>query len=98
MNSMTAPPRAGALLAQRVRLPAGLGATALARGQARRAIRAWSLPVDQNDALLLTSELVANAVRHVPGGAVTLSIRGTAGWLRYTCTTHHGACRPPRGD
>ncbi len=82
MNTTVAPPLAARLLARRARLGAGPGAAAEARGRVRDAIADWGLPVDVGDALLLTSELVANAVVHGGGGAVTLSVSAAGGRLR----------------
>ena len=45
-----------------------------ARNEVRAAIRAWEIPVDPSVAVLLTSELVANAVRHEAGGAIELVV------------------------
>ena len=38
-----------------------------ARSEVRAAIRAWDVPVDLSVAVLLTTELVANALRHEAG-------------------------------
>ncbi len=70
------------LQAYRVRLTREPAAAAQARGQVRAAICAWNAPVDADAAILLTSELVTNAVKHAAGGTVTLGIRGTRGQLR----------------
>ena len=51
----------------RVRLATGPAAAAEARRRVRDAIRSWQVPVDLDAALLLTSELVTNAVRHEAG-------------------------------
>jgi anti-sigma regulatory factor (Ser/Thr protein kinase) len=66
--------RAAELQACRVRLTPGPAAAAEARGQVRAAIAAWNVPVDADVAVLLTSELVTNAVKHAAGGTVTLGI------------------------
>jgi anti-sigma regulatory factor (Ser/Thr protein kinase) len=66
----------------RVRLTAGPAAAADARRQVRAAIRAWDLPVDQDVAVLLTSELVTNAVRHEVTAIIMLSITCSCGQLR----------------
>jgi anti-sigma regulatory factor (Ser/Thr protein kinase) len=78
VNTTTAPARPAELLAP---LPAGPAAAAEARSRVREAVGAWGVPVDLDDAVLLTSELVANAVLH-GGGAVTLSVRAGGGRLR----------------
>jgi anti-sigma regulatory factor (Ser/Thr protein kinase) len=69
----------------RVRLAAGPAAAAEARRRVRDAIRSWQVPVDLDAALLLTSELVTNAVRHEAGQraqAVVLAIACSRGRLR----------------
>jgi anti-sigma regulatory factor (Ser/Thr protein kinase) len=81
MNVM-APTRPTELHGCRVRLTTGPGAAAEARRQVRAAIRAWDLPFDQDVAVLLTSELVTNAIRHEVTGIVMLSITCSCGQLR----------------
>jgi len=49
---------------RRVLLTAGPAAAAEARSQVRAAIHAWHAPIDPHVAVLLTSELVTNAIRH----------------------------------
>src|SRR5262249_60941873 len=66
----------------RAPLAAGPAAAAEARGQVRAAICAWDVPVDPCVAVLLTSELVTNAIRHETGETVTLAIDGSQGRLR----------------
>jgi len=69
----------------RVRLATGPTAPAEARRRVRDAIRSWQVPVDLDAALLLTSELVTNAVRHEAGQgiqAVVLAIASSRGRLR----------------
>jgi anti-sigma regulatory factor (Ser/Thr protein kinase) len=56
---------AGARLGRVVRLAAGLSAVAAARREVAAAIGAWRVRVDPDVAILLTSELVTNAVTHV---------------------------------
>src|SRR6266581_1610986 len=48
----------------------------------RLAIWAWDVPADPDVAVLLTSELVTNAIRHEPGGTITLVITCSPGQLR----------------
>ena len=67
---------------RRVLLAAGPTAAAEARGQVRAAIRAWDVPVDPSVAVLLTSELVTNAIRYEEGETVTLAIDCSQGLLR----------------
>lgn len=81
MNTM-APISPTELHACRVRLTPGPAAAAEARGKVRAAIRAWRIPVDPDIALLLTSDLVTDVVRHVPDETVTLAIRCALGHLR----------------
>jgi len=52
-----------------VRLAACLAAVAAARAEVEAAIRAWCVPVDPDIAVLLTSELVTNAVTHAAADA-----------------------------
>jgi anti-sigma regulatory factor (Ser/Thr protein kinase) len=66
----------------RVRLIAGPAAAAKARRQVQAAIRAWDLPVDPDVAVLLTSELVTNAIRHEVTGIIMLAITRSCGQLR----------------
>jgi anti-sigma regulatory factor (Ser/Thr protein kinase) len=78
MNAM-APPRPTELHRCRVRLAARPAAAGEARSQVRAAICAWDVPVDPDVAVLLTSELVTNAIRYEASGTVTLAI---------TCSCH----------
>ena len=66
----------------RVRLTAGPAAAGEARRQVRAAIRAWDIPVDPDVAILLTSELVTNAIGHEVTGIVTLAVTCSSGHLR----------------
>ncbi len=67
---------------RRVLLAAGPAAAAAARSQVRAAICAWDIPVDLDVAVLLTSELVTNAIRHEAGKSVMLTITCICGQLR----------------
>jgi anti-sigma regulatory factor (Ser/Thr protein kinase) len=67
---------------RRVLFPAGPAAVATARRQVRAAIVAWDVPVDIDTAVLLTSELVTNAIAHEAGGTVVLTITCICGQLR----------------
>jgi hypothetical protein len=58
------PAGASPRLARRVRMSPGPGAAAAARAEVAAAIRAWEVAVDLDVAVLLTSELVTNAVTH----------------------------------
>jgi anti-sigma regulatory factor (Ser/Thr protein kinase) len=81
MNVM-APTRPTELRGCRVRLTAGPAAAAEARRQVQAAIRAWDIPVDPDVAVLLTSELVTNAIRHEVTGIIVLAITCSCGQLR----------------
>jgi anti-sigma regulatory factor (Ser/Thr protein kinase) len=82
-----APPRTAERHGCRVRLATGPAAPAEARRRVRDAIRSWRVPVDLDAALLLTSELVTNAIRHEAGqGAqavmLAIAIASSRGRLR----------------
>ena len=81
MNAM-APTRPIELHVCRVRLPAGPIAAREARSQVRAVISAWDVPVDPSVAVLLTSELVTNAIRNEPGEIIALAISCSCGQLR----------------
>ena len=76
---------------RRAPLPAGPVAAAEARSQVRAAICAWDVPVDPDVAVLLTSELVTNAIRHETGETVTLAIDCCNGQLRVDVHDSAGA-------
>ena len=78
---------------RRISLAAGPAAAAEARRQVRAAIDAWDVPVDPEVAVLLTSELVTNAIRHEPGETVLLSITCVCGQLRVD--VHDTSCSVP---
>jgi two-component sensor histidine kinase len=67
----------------RVRLAPGLAAAKAARAVIETTIRAWRVPVDPDVAVLLTSELVTNAVTH---GAAQAENAGIFVTLAITCT------------
>jgi anti-sigma regulatory factor (Ser/Thr protein kinase) len=81
MNTM-APTRSSELQSCRVRLAAGPAAVPEARSQVRDAIRYWEVPVDPDVAILLTSELVTNAILHAAGQVVMLVISCSRDQLR----------------
>jgi anti-sigma regulatory factor (Ser/Thr protein kinase) len=54
----------------------------LLTGQVRAAIFAWDVPVDVEIAVLLTSELMTNAIAHEAGETVMLTITCICGQLR----------------
>jgi anti-sigma regulatory factor (Ser/Thr protein kinase) len=80
--NVIAPTRPTELQLCRVRLATGPAAAAAARSQVRAAIWVWDVPADPDVAVLLTSELVTNAIRHEPGGSITLAITCSPGQLR----------------
>ena len=92
MNAM-ALTRPTELLARRIRLTTGPAAAAEARSHVRTAICTWDVPVDPSVALLLTSELVTNAIRHEAGGTVMLAIRCSRRRLRVE--VHDTSCSMP---
>ena len=80
--NVIAPTRPTELRARRVRLPAGPIAACEARGQVRAVIRAWHVPLDPSVAVLLTSELVTNAIRHEKGETIRLVMTCACGKFR----------------
>jgi signal transduction histidine kinase len=87
-----APPRPAELPGLPVRLTAGPQTVAEARRHVRAAIGLWRAPVDPDVAVLLASDLVTNAVRHQPGGTVTIGVRRVPGHLRVDV---HGSAIGP---
>jgi anti-sigma regulatory factor (Ser/Thr protein kinase) len=82
MNAM-APTRPTELQGCRTRrLAAGPSAAAEARRQVRAAVCTWDIPVDPDVAVLLTSELVTNAIRHEVSGTITLAVTCSRDQLR----------------
>ena len=73
MNAM-APTRPTELYWHCVPLTKGPAAAAEARGQVRAAICAWEVPIDASVAVLLTSELVTNALRHEAGRTIEVVV------------------------
>jgi anti-sigma regulatory factor (Ser/Thr protein kinase) len=73
MNTM-APTRPTEQHLHRVQLSTGPVAAAEARRQVREALRTWDVPVDSDTAVLLTSELVTNAIRCEASATVMLTI------------------------
>jgi len=66
----------------RITLTARPAAAAAARGEVRAAIRAWKLPVNPAVAVLLTGELVTNALGHEAGRTIELVISCAYGQLQ----------------
>jgi anti-sigma regulatory factor (Ser/Thr protein kinase) len=81
MNAM-APPRPTELHRCQLCLTAGPAAAAQARREVRAVVAHWDAPVDPDVAVLLTSELVTNALRHETGRTVTLEVSCSRGQLR----------------
>ena len=77
-----APTRPAELKVCRTRLTASPVAAGEARGRVRAAIRAWDIPVEEDIAVLLTSELVTNAISHEAGTTIMLSVTSSSGMLR----------------
>jgi anti-sigma regulatory factor (Ser/Thr protein kinase) len=92
MNAM-ATTRPTELQLCRVRLTAGPESAAHARSQVRAAIRAWEVDVDPDVAVLLTSELVTNAITHEPNQTVTVVITSSCSQLRVD--VHDTSCCLP---
>jgi anti-sigma regulatory factor (Ser/Thr protein kinase) len=92
---MMAPTRPTELYQRRVRLTREPAAAAEARSQVRAAIRDWRVPVDPDIAVLLTSDLVTNAITHGDGETVTLAIRCSRGRLRID--VYDKSCSRPAG-
>jgi anti-sigma regulatory factor (Ser/Thr protein kinase) len=89
----TLPIRHPVRLERHVSLNAGPAAPAAARSQVRAAIWAWDIPVDLSIALLLTSELVTNAVTHEAGETILLTF--TCGWGHLRVEVHDTSSAPP---
>jgi anti-sigma regulatory factor (Ser/Thr protein kinase) len=81
MNAM-APPRPAALHRHSVLLTAGPAAAGEARGRVRAAICTWDVQIDADVAVLLTSELVTNAISQQDGEPVMLAIACSPNELR----------------
>ena len=77
-----APTRPTELHQRRVRLTREPTAAAEARSQVRAVICAWQIPVDPDIAVLLTSDLVTNAIMRGDGKTITLAIRCSGRHLR----------------
>ena len=67
---------------RRVRLGLDQAAAAHACGHVQASITAWSVPVNPAVAILLTSDLVINAVTNGASKSITLSIRWSSGQFR----------------
>jgi anti-sigma regulatory factor (Ser/Thr protein kinase) len=91
--STMAPTRPAALQRHRVPLTARPAAAAEARRQVRAAICEWDIPVDPAVAVLLTSELVTNAIKHAAGEAVLVTI--TCSYDQLRLDVHDTSCLLP---
>ena len=78
---------------RRIALTAGPAAAGEARSHVRAAIRSWDVPVEEDIAVLLTSELVTNAIRHEAGRTVLLTIACCGGELHVD--VHDTSCSLP---
>jgi hypothetical protein len=80
-----------------IRLPAAPEAAAAARSQVRAALFVWQVPVDPDVAILLTSDLVTDALRRQAGGTIALVVSCADGRFRVEV---HGAapCLPWPAD
>ena len=92
MNT-TAPIRPAALHRHCVLLTAGPAAAAEARGRVRAAICTWDVRVDVDVAILLTSELVTNAIAEETGDTVMLAIACSQDEVRVD--VHDTSCSLP---
>jgi anti-sigma regulatory factor (Ser/Thr protein kinase) len=92
MDTM-APIRPAVRRTRRISLAAGPAAAGKARRHVRAAIYAWDVPVDLAIAVLLTSELVTNAIRHATGGTIVLAITCACGEFRVD--VHDTSCSGP---
>ena len=93
MNTM-APPRPTERHGCRVRLTAEPAAAAEARRQVLAALAACAASVDPDVAVLLTSDLVTDAILHQAGGSIALDIRCDRGRIRVYV---HGTSDPGPG-
>jgi anti-sigma regulatory factor (Ser/Thr protein kinase) len=75
---------------RRILLATGPAAAAEARRQILATIYAWDIPVDVDVAVLLTSELVTNAIGHETGEFITLAVTCSFGQL---CIEVHDTSR-----
>ncbi|HEY2307992.1 MAG TPA: ATP-binding protein [Streptosporangiaceae bacterium] len=87
------PLRPTALQKRRVTLRAEPASAGAARSQVQATIQAWEIPVDASIAVLLTSELVTNAIRHEMGDTLTLVITCAYGQLHVD--VHDTSCTLP---
>ena len=85
-------------LTARVDLPPSARSVPVARHLVRELLRAWRAPQDTADVALLVTEVVANVDDHVGGGgALSLELEYSDGWLRIA-VTDGSAVRPVVGE
>ena len=82
MNAILTSTHPAGLPVRHVPLTTGLAAVAEARTQVRGTVREWQVPVDPYVVVLLTSELVTNAVRCEASPAILLDVTCSSGRLR----------------
>ena len=88
---MSAPDQSEVLTTYETTFPAEPGSAPLARSAVQQHCRRWGLGDLCEDATLIVTELVANAVRHA-GTVIRLQLRRTDGGLRLEVTD--GSVRP----
>jgi hypothetical protein len=94
MNAL-APVRPAELYQRRARLLREPAAAGQARDHIRSALNAWQVPVDPDVAILLTSDVVTDAILHGLGPSVTVAVRCSRGQLRVDVYDSAGAGRLP---
>jgi len=87
------PLRPTVLQKRRVTLAAVPASVGVARSQVKATIQAWEIPVDESIAVLLTSELVTNAIRHEKDDTITVVITCAYGQLHVD--VHDTSCSLP---
>jgi anti-sigma regulatory factor (Ser/Thr protein kinase) len=92
-TALQKPLRPAVLQKRRVTLPAEPAAVGAARRQVQATIQAWDVPVDESVAMLLTSELVTNAITHEAGESLTIVITCAYGQLHVD--VHDTSCTLP---
>lgn len=92
-NRPASPPLPASRHQCRIPLLADVAAAAAARSVVQDCIRAWRTPVDADVAVLLTSELVTNAVIHAAGSVITLVVSCSRDQVRVD--VHDTSCVLP---
>jgi anti-sigma regulatory factor (Ser/Thr protein kinase) len=82
MNATATSTQTAGLRLRRVPVATGLAAVSEARSEVRRTVDSWHVPVDRDVVVLLTSELVTNAIRHEARPTVTVAVKCSSGQLR----------------